>query len=722
MGNQSGGKTSNYEMEIDAFKKNFSSFWDKNIVLYGIGRHTATLVPAIKEFHIVGLMDRDADNVGKHMYGIPIISVEEAEEKADVIVINTAETYWDTIYKRISGIKVPVYYPNGVNAVERAKDDRFEHNLYWRQTMDELQRRIAQYEVISFDLFDTLIMRRVFMPQDVFKLVEKRVSSRMGLDLDFYRMRLEAGQSGNDRHMLLEEIYAQMNQTWRLQEHVLKSVRQIEIETEIECCVPREDMVELFNETVENKLVYLLSDMYLSSEIIKKLLCKCGLKEPQQIWISGEKKKSKRNGELWECFSRDILKGRKALHIGDNEISDNEIPRRYGIDTYYVMSGACMWEKSSLGHFAPNIQSLEQSVFAGLLGAKMFNSPFALCESKGLVRFSDFWLLGYCLWGGIMYSFLVWMVKEARARKLSRLVFFARDGYLIKKQYDFLKELQYNYRGGWPDALYLAISRRIAMISSYSCEADLDEIIDASYHGTFSQYMYDRFDILISESDENADHVVSVPGDAEKLREWLSPYREQIIFNIQQERDNYLSYVDQYNINEQDGVIDLWFNGRNQYYLSKIVGRCLTGFYFTANLAQENECCNNNVLVPCFQAADDVRAEQSSIMRRDVFVESFLTAPYGMIKYLDEKFNYICAPDGANQKNFDKRNIMNQGVCDFMRDYLELMGENAELSPQFADCFFGEFVEGHLELNEQLKNAFNYDNAFVHRGESKIFD
>lgn len=260
------------------------------------------------------------------------------------------------------------------------------------------------------------------------------------------------------------------------------------------------------------------------------------------------------------------------------------------------------------------------------------------------------------------------------------------------------------------------------MISSYSSETDLDEIIDASYHGTFSQYMYDRFDILVPESDQNADYAVSVPGDAEKLREWISPYREQIIFNLKHERDDYLLYVDQYNINQQDEVIDLWYNGKNQYYLSKIVGRCLTGFYFTANLAQENECCNNNILVPCFQTADDVRAEQSSIMRRDIFVESFLTAPYGMIKYLDEKFNYICAPDGSNQKTFDKRNIMNQGVCDFMRDYLELMGDNAELSPRFADRFFGEFVDGHLELNEQLRNVFYFDNAFVHRGESKIFD
>lgn len=260
------------------------------------------------------------------------------------------------------------------------------------------------------------------------------------------------------------------------------------------------------------------------------------------------------------------------------------------------------------------------------------------------------------------------------------------------------------------------------LISAFKKEEDLEQIISASYNGIFSEYMYDRFGISIAPEDENAENRVCLPGDVHEVHEWILPYKKQIIAQICRERDNYLRYIDQYDIGEGDGVVDLWFNGRNQYYLSKIVGRCLTGFYFTVNLTQENECGKNNILVPCFQAAGDMRAEQSNIMRRDIFVESFLTAPYGMIKYLDEKFDFICAPDGSNQKFFQERMIINRGICDFMRDYLELMGEDAELSPEFVDRFFGEYVAGHMELSDELKNVFYFDNAFVHRGESKIFD
>ena len=114
--------------------------------------------------------------------------------------------------------------------------------------------------------------------------------------------------------------------------------------------------------------------------------------------ISGYPEKNKKSGELWACFSQNIVKGRKALHIGDNLSSDVKIPLKYGIDTHYVMNSTMMWEKSSLREFVPEIQTLEQSIFAGLLGARIFNSPFTLSESMGMIRFSDFWMLGYCVW------------------------------------------------------------------------------------------------------------------------------------------------------------------------------------------------------------------------------------------------------------------------------------------------------------------------------------
>ena len=104
---------SNYKVEIDAFKTKFNNYKEKRIVLYGIGRRTATLLPGIKDWNIVGLMDKNPDNVGKIIFGYPIIDVIVAEKTADLIIINAPQAYWEVIYARICNVGIPVYYIDG---------------------------------------------------------------------------------------------------------------------------------------------------------------------------------------------------------------------------------------------------------------------------------------------------------------------------------------------------------------------------------------------------------------------------------------------------------------------------------------------------------------------------------------------------------------------------------------------------------------------------------
>ena len=51
-----------YQTEIDEFQARFQKYKDKRIVLYGIGRYTATLLDGQQGFHFVGLMDKNPEN------------------------------------------------------------------------------------------------------------------------------------------------------------------------------------------------------------------------------------------------------------------------------------------------------------------------------------------------------------------------------------------------------------------------------------------------------------------------------------------------------------------------------------------------------------------------------------------------------------------------------------------------------------------------------------
>lgn len=169
-----------FEKLLQMFTNAFENYADKKIVLYGIGAFSATVIDRLTKFHIVGLMDRDPENIGKVLYGVPILSKEQAERDADLIIINMEASYWQTIYKRIQDIKGDVYYRNGQKAYldNTLKCDA---NLeYWRSGKEELLQKINEYSTISFDIFDTLLTRKVYLPADVFSLVELRLRNEFG--------------------------------------------------------------------------------------------------------------------------------------------------------------------------------------------------------------------------------------------------------------------------------------------------------------------------------------------------------------------------------------------------------------------------------------------------------------------------------------------------------------------------------------------------------------
>ena len=138
-------------------------------------------------------LDRDSEKIGTILYDLPIMSAEEVVKTADCIIIVSA-SYWDVIYKRIEFIqeefKIPIYYPNG----DRAKIEKISNvsnNSYWNVTYKDLLSCIKENDIISFDIFDTIIMRKVLSEEDIFFLVDLKLKN-IGIDIDFKTVRKKA--------------------------------------------------------------------------------------------------------------------------------------------------------------------------------------------------------------------------------------------------------------------------------------------------------------------------------------------------------------------------------------------------------------------------------------------------------------------------------------------------------------------------------------------------
>lgn len=154
---------SKYEVEIKRFRHAFANLKDKRIAIYGIGRRSATLLPGIIDYNIVGLLDRDENSIGNELCGIKIIPLKTIEKVADIIIINSDPSNYEIIYRRIKDvISVPIYYADGRKAYIENENTDYEKNEYWKCSYEQLKKKIDDVDIVSFDIFDTIIMRKYY--------------------------------------------------------------------------------------------------------------------------------------------------------------------------------------------------------------------------------------------------------------------------------------------------------------------------------------------------------------------------------------------------------------------------------------------------------------------------------------------------------------------------------------------------------------------------------
>ena len=726
---------SKYEIEIENFRKIFDDKKNMRIAIYGIGRRTATLLPGITDYNITGLLDRDKNNVGKELCDIKVIPIDNIEEKADLIIINSDPSNYEIIFKRISGeVTIPVYYADGRLACLSDKDKSYEQNEYWKSSYEELKDKIDQADIVSFDIFDTLIMRKIFSPEDVFRLLGEKIKAELKLDCNITGIRAQVAAKCGP-FATINEIYEKIKKQIDLTDKNISDIMQLEKKTDMDLCIARKDIAELYEYCIESgKEVYLISDMYYTLQDIKRLLDKCGLSviDDRHIWISCEKKKDKISGSLWKEYSSVVGKNAKCIHIGDNKIGDIENSKKYGINSYYVMSGKDMLMNSSLSELAANVNTVSDSICLGLVIAKLFNSPFALCSTNGKVSYDDSEIYGYCVYGPLLEKFLIWLYYNSRKDGIDKLLFFARDGYFLEKDYKIVSELLNDgYKQDW---CYLPISRRLIYMATMKSEDDLKRVVAFPYVGTFADYMKSRFEITVTDATaEYNDRQINAVGDSQNILNWIQPYKDKIMEQAKRERENYLDYLKSDGDMQAGlsyGTVDVGYYGTNQYYLQRLTGIKTKGYCFYSCLSNKNEYVKYISMKGCFQYDKDYDADESLIRKKAIYVETFITAPNGMAKYIDEENNVVCENNKKSQQYFSIKETVNNGVVKFILDYLKYVEKNSLCNNctrsmknrkiSIEDMIFDVSLKGKTNISEDICLGFWWDNDYVGKRELKI--
>lgn len=302
--------------------------------------------------------------------------------------------------------------------------------LHKKEPPEEFAKRLLEHDVISFDVFDTLVLRPFERPVDLFHLVGAKLEY-----LDFARLRSEAEAKARRRKYREEKTYeVTLEEIWNVMEEdvgIPKDMGMLaEVETELQYCFGNPYMLDVFRYLKEGmderKTIICTSDMYLPSDVIHQMLDKCGFHEVEKVYVSCEQGASKSDGSLYQKVRKGLEqetgRGLTFIHTGDNRVSDVEKAEANGWEANHYPNVNDLGER----YRARDLSAVTGSLYRGIVNAHIYN---------GLRTYSKEYELGFIYGGLFVTGYCQWIHRYAREHGIDKILFLARDGDILYQVY-----------------------------------------------------------------------------------------------------------------------------------------------------------------------------------------------------------------------------------------------------------------------------------------------
>lgn len=697
---------SEQKLVIDTFQKSFSSQNNKKIVLYGIGKNTEAVLYGTEGFSFAGLMDQSS--VGQTIYGQKVLSDEEVIELCPVIVIIARQSVVNIIFKRIQYLNtehgIPIYDFQGNLLGSESLVYKNSDLLYWNASEQELIEKIRENDIISFDIFDTLLMRRVLQPTDVFELVEIQLREQ-GYIYPFADMRLKAEQVLKMPD--IDEIYKKMQEIYDVDDFVLQHMKKLECEIDACMLLRREKMCQIYQIALkEGKEVYLLSDMYYPKLYLEGLLKDKGIVGYRDLFVSCDIKKEKSDGSLYQWYVSKLGSGR-MLHIGDNRRVDIVKAIEHGINAYHIYSAYELLMASSMQSLLSDVGTLQRRCILGLIISRVYNNPFRFYLSRGYLQVNDIRELGYFFIAPMLAEFVRWFIFQAKERKVQQILFPSRDGYLIKRIYELMADNDI-------ETVYFRTSRRAATVAGIYDLDDIKRIASRKYKGTYSEFLKSRFGINMKDTDIYREAFIKDQND-ELTQKILRDYEISILQNAKVERKQYLGYLDNMGIltDKIQVLFDFVAGGTVQYNLCRLLQKNIKGLYFaTMNLPNDMYAEDIEDIAAAYGNITSY-GSQNQLSKYYLFVETILIDDKESFSHIDSMGKEVFE-QGSAKSNFSEIEQLHKGVFDYVTEYQQYFSVLKNIQPEleFTDMLFGMLFSEQSIVSEKIKNVFQNDDIY----------
>ncbi len=291
-------------------------------------------------------------------------------------------------------------------------------------TVATFAENLAGYDIVSFDIFDTLLFRPFSEPVDLFWFLGEALGIMNVKDI---RQRMEKkarehcfAEKGH-YEVTLKEIWEQMEAETGV------SAKQGMLEEEFlekKFCYANPFMLEVFRELKKRgKRIIIVSDMYLPANVLEELLQKNGFSGYEKLYVSCEYGKNKAGGSLFGLVRQE--NPGNMVHIGDNLHSDVAMAKKYGIAACHYPNVNTQGKKYRPQDMSPVVGG----AYRGLVNNYLYQgkNAYSMEYEYGFI-YGGLFVTGYC----------TFIHDYCKKNQIDKVLFLSRDGDSLKQAYDRL--------------------------------------------------------------------------------------------------------------------------------------------------------------------------------------------------------------------------------------------------------------------------------------------
>lgn len=288
---------------------------------------------------------------------------------------------------------------------------------------DKLKKIINNFDVISFDIFDTLLVSVFLNNGDKFDYIAKFK------DLPNFKMaRIKAENQARcikqiKSNKTIEDI--SLLEIYNCLADKYKALIDVEKKLDFRSWQKNVELYEIYHYALsQNKKIIIVSDTYYDANFLSYLLNTNGYIGFEYIFSSSDIGKMKSTGNLYKYIIRSLnIKAREILHIGNNKKVDFDKALENGLNAFHYPST----RMDKLKHNNPSLLEFydkHSAYLSPIIGIQLLNAE----------NITDYWeKLGYNVGGVLCYFFLLSIIQTANAKDISDIFFIARDCYIFSK-------------------------------------------------------------------------------------------------------------------------------------------------------------------------------------------------------------------------------------------------------------------------------------------------